>query len=89
MALLDSGRRVTYLPGGGTLIEDQKFTTGIAISGDYITVQNCSIVCGDGIGLSMAPPSEGYDESSSEDEGDDDDDEIPDDDDNVPGVKSA
>ena len=52
--LLDPGRRVTYLPDGGTLIEDEEFTTGIHVqNSDNLTIQNCSIQTGDGLGLGV------------------------------------
>jgi hypothetical protein len=45
--LLDPGRRVTHLPDGGALIEDETFTTGIAVNGSqYLTLQNCIINAG-------------------------------------------
>jgi len=37
--LFDPGRRVTHLHGGGSLIEDETFSAGIAL----YNVRNCSI----------------------------------------------
>jgi hypothetical protein len=43
-ALLNPGRSVTYLPGGGLLIEDEKFATGIELKDcQDVTVRNCII----------------------------------------------
>lgn len=38
------GRRVTQLPGGGTLIEDQEFTTGIQLNNvNDCHIRNCTV----------------------------------------------
>lgn len=44
VALLDPGRRVTHLPGGGTLIEDETFRTGIKLENcQGMTIRGCTI----------------------------------------------
>ena len=46
--LFDPGRRITHLPGGGTLIEDQTFTTGIMFQNvDAVEMKNCCITIND------------------------------------------
>lgn len=44
VTLFDPGRRVTHLPNGGLLIEDQSFPSGISITNcSNMTIQNCYI----------------------------------------------
>jgi hypothetical protein len=42
--LFDPGRRITHLPDGGMLIEDQSFRTGIALqNAHHITLEKCTV----------------------------------------------
>lgn len=43
-ALLNPGRSITYLPGGGMLIEDEQFSTGIKLENcQNLTIEGCII----------------------------------------------